>query len=171
MFYLWNWQWLLWHSATWLWNTHTTRAQLSQLPVSTFVWKQCMYVPLIKCQAYRYEVCLIHYIRMEDSTTSGLTLIFAGDVSQLGASHTIKHSMQDSGSIFQHVLITPSYTVAAGIICVQTQSGSNKLWVRNTLNFLQDRRIKEERNERVSLIFIIGGEGDLSKCNFLISPY
>lgn len=35
MFYLWHWQRLLRHSATWLWNAHATGAQLSQLPVST----------------------------------------------------------------------------------------------------------------------------------------
>lgn len=35
MFYLWYWQRLLRHSATWLWNAHATGAQLSQLPVST----------------------------------------------------------------------------------------------------------------------------------------
>lgn len=33
--YLWNRKWLLWYSASWLWNTHTTGAQLGQLFVST----------------------------------------------------------------------------------------------------------------------------------------
>lgn len=34
MFYLWNWQRLLWCRPTRVWNTHVTRAQLGQLPVS-----------------------------------------------------------------------------------------------------------------------------------------
>lgn len=34
MFYLWDWQRLLWCRPTWVRNTHVTRAQLGQLPVS-----------------------------------------------------------------------------------------------------------------------------------------
>lgn len=86
MFYLWNWQWLLWHSATWLWNAHTTGAQLSQLPVSTPGVSSvcvCMRVPLTECQTYRYHVCLIQYTWMEDSTSTGLSLVFASDLKQL----------------------------------------------------------------------------------------
>lgn len=55
MFHLRNWQRLLRHRATWLWNAHITGAQLSQLPVSTSTVSRALACVYLRQRRKRFD--------------------------------------------------------------------------------------------------------------------